>query len=443
MSGVVREAKYIKSDLRKNNNKFWYITEFDNATVETHWGRVGDDGQRKTKDFPSQGAATTFFDKKCKEKERAGRNGEIAYRPLQTIEGGEGAVKVQSKSKKVGGSRLKEIAKKQIKTNNPTVAKLIDYLTKVNAHNITTATGGQLTFNDTTGLFSTPLGIVTQDAIDDANDILVEVGDMVVDGDYGRKMANRTNDFLMLVPQDIGRKRLDVRVFWRDLAAVQKQKAIVDSLQASLVTATSDPKRKKTAKSKPEDKVFDVQLFLVQDSKVISRIKKKYRQTCQSMHQCSHLKVKTVYTVQIATMKDAFDSDGSKVGNVMELWHGTRASNLLSILKGGLIIPPSTSSNVTGRMFGDGLYFSDQSTKSLNYAYGYWGGGGRDSNCFMFLADVAMGKYFVPRGATRSLPMRGYDSTFAKASKSGVYNNEMIVYKVSQANLTYLIEFAP
>ena len=41
-------------------------------------------------------------------------------------------------------------------------------------------------------------------------------------------------------------------------------------------------------------------------------------------------------------------------------------------------VPPANASHCTGRMFGNGVYFSDQSTKALNYAYGYWGGGDRD-----------------------------------------------------------------
>jgi len=439
MSTIIREAKYIKSDIRNNNNKFWYITLFDNNSITTQYGRVGDSGQSRTKDFSSQMAASSFFDKKCKEKERNGRNGEIAYRPLNVIEGA-GVVKTPSKN--VDQSRLKEIAKKQIKTKgNPIVTKLIEYLTKVNAHNIVASTGGMITFNDTTGLFSTPLGVVCQDNIDDANNILVKIGDMVSKQTYDSRMLERTNDYLMLVPQDIGRKKLEVRNFWSNIQEVQKQKAIVDSLQASLVSATTNPVTNKKIDI-PEEKVFDVQLSLVDDKKTISWINKKYNQTKQTMHSCHHLKVKKVYAVAINTMKTAFDQSGNKIGNVMKLWHGSRASNLLSILKGGLIIPPSSSSNVTGRMFGNGLYFSDQSTKALNYAYGYWGGNRQDNNCFMFLADVAMGKYYVPSGSYESFPKNGYNSTFAKASKSGVYNNEMIVYNLSQANLNYLVEFA-
>jgi poly [ADP-ribose] polymerase len=77
----------------------------------------------------------------------------------------------------------------------------------------------------------------------------------------------------------------------------------------------------------------------------------------------------------------------------------------------------------------------------LNYATNYWTGGGNSSKTFMFLADVAMGKYFTPKGPRSDLPLAGYDSTYAIGGQSGVMNNEMIVYKLEQCNLKYLCEF--
>lgn len=438
MATLIREEKYIKSDVNNNNNKWWTIQLLDDNTVITKWGRVGDVGQSKT--FP--GAGVGFLEKKCREKEGA-RNDEIPYRKLNVIAGS--GAPVVTAAKPVTDSAIKDLAKKQIKTNNPIVTKLIDYLAKVNAHQISTATGGKITYNDTTGLFSTPLGIVTQENIDSANGILVEIADLVSQAKYTAKMGNLTNDFCMLVPQDIGHKRLDIKEFWADLGKVQYQKQILDNLQASLVSATTTPS-KTTVVDVPEEKVFDCQLHFVEDGKEIDRIRKLYNKTRQSMHQCNHLDVKTVYSVDINTVNAAYEKDGAKMQNVWELWHGTRASNLLSILKAGLIIPPSTSAHVCGRLYGDGLYFSDMSTKSLNYAYGYWSkSGGSDNNCFMFLCSVGMGKYYKPnRSSYQSTryPVSGYDSTFAEAG-SGVYNNEQIVYRVSQARLNRLIEFSP
>lgn len=60
----------------------------------------------------------------------------------------------------------------------------------------------------------------------------------------------------------------------------------------------------------------------------------------------------------------------------------------------------------------------------------------------MFIADVAMGNAYTPSGPTRNNPPSGYDSYFAQAKKSGVMNNEMIVFRTSQVQLRWLIEFA-
>jgi poly [ADP-ribose] polymerase len=96
-------------------------------------------------------------------------------------------------------------------------------------------------------------------------------------------------------------------------------------------------------------------------------------------------------------------------------------------------------------MFDNGVYFSDQSTKSLNYSQGYWDGGSKDNNCYMFRADVAMGKPYIPTGpdnrAASYCKRNGFDSCHAVANRSGVRNDEQIVYRTSQTNIRYLIEF--
>jgi poly [ADP-ribose] polymerase len=430
MPAVVREARYIKSDVDANNNKYWYITEYDNSTCVVNFGRVGNNGQTKTHAFHSQAEAARFFDKKCREKEGE-RKG---YRPLQVINGSNGV-----NGKAIVQNDLHRVATEQIQTDSPQTQALIRYLTKVNVHNILSAT--TMTYDVDKGLFTTPCGIVTKDGIDRARQLLAEIGDYVAEEDFYNPSYKRIlNDYLMLIPQKVGRK-LNPAMLYPDLDAVQRQNDILDSLDASLQAVLSKPQ----ANGKPVEvgKVFEVKLERVTSSKEIERIRKKYRSTLQAMHACAHLDVKTVYTVEIAAMERAYQEKGQKVGGVMELWHGTRASNLLSILKSGFVIPPSNAPHCTGRMFGNGVYFSDQSTKSLNYAYGYWGGGSFDNNCFMFLVEVAMGRYYVPRGPDQNLPRPGYDSTFAKAGESGVANNEMIVYKTWQVNPNYLVEFAP
>jgi len=439
MANVTRKEMYVKSDVNNNNNKFWEVTICDDFSVLCRWGRVGDDGQSKTFNFGSMNEANHFVDGKIKEKIRDGRNGEIAYRKIDVV-GSSGTVSASS-AKVVANSELVKITSTQIKTNNPIVDDLIRYLTRVNAHQITTATSGKITYDDTTGLFSTPLGLVTQANIDQANDLLVKIGDLVVAGNYNSKdMIPWTNDFLMLIPQDIGRTRLDVREFWADTTKLQYQKGILDGLQTSLISAAKiTTKQPDKVDAAPVEKVFDLQLSLVDDQGVIRALTQKYESSKKHGHTSYSYKIKTIYSVKIAGERDRFERLGKPIGNIHQFFHGSSSANLLSIMKQGLIIPPSSSSHVCGRMFSDGVYFAPSSSKSLNYSIGVWGGKTAD-RVFMFIADVAMGRFYTPRSSGERLPKPGYDSTWAKAGESGVINDECIVYKTYQCSLIYLLE---
>jgi len=421
---VVRQVMLIKADSDVNSNKFWEAVIHDNGTVDCRWGRVGADGQKK-----SFSGGEAYVEKKVREKTKEG------YREAKVVSG-VGDVK----STPVANTKLETLAKSQIKHSDSEVEKLIGYLVKVNAHQITTQSGGKLNVNLSTGQVTTPLGIVTKDAIVEARSKLVLIGESNEKGNRSNKGSkNVVEDYLMLIPQDIGRGRGWADTLWTTNDDIKAQNDLLDSLEATIQAISTTPQ---TKSNEPDEKVFDVKLSVVKDQAQIDRIKKFYQSTRQTMHASHHLNIKKVFTVDISTMKESFDSYGAKLPNIMELWHGTKAANLLSILKSGLIIPKSHGSiAVTGRMFGDGVYFSDQSTKSLNYAYGYWSSGGVDNNCFMFLANVAMGNYYVPNGPFSGGCKSGYDSTWAQAHKSGVANNEMIVYKLNQCNLTYLVEF--
>jgi len=390
--------------------------------------------------FSSSYQAEDFINKKIKEKTRDGRNGEIAYRQLGVV----GSQATKSSNNIVQNSELHNIAKAQIKTNNPLVDDLVKYLTKVNAHQITSSTGGKITYSDTTGLFSTPLGIVTQENIDKANDILVSIADLIVANKYDDKqLVYLTNDYLMLVPNDFGHKRLDIHSFWSDVSKVQYQKGILDGLQTSYLQFSSGVKQNSSDDQTvtPMEKVFDLQLHFVDDTNVIKDISRKYESSKKDAHVSSSYSVKNIYSVKIGGERERFEKCSQSIGNIMRLYHGSSSANLLSIMKQGLIVPPKSSPHVCGRLYGDGVYFAISSSKSANYSVGYWGGKSAD-RIFMFIADVAMGKSYVPgkSGNSYNYPVVGYDSVWAKGGVSGVINDECIVYKTSQCSLVYLLE---
>ncbi len=451
---IVEEVRLICTDLHNNNNKFWHGTIVQNAAgnYETmvDFGRVGYEGAGKPVASGSLESCQKVLNKRAEAK-RKGKKKDgkpVSVYTDQRVIGGTGSASA-SAGKQIKSDALKTAAIKEIAGLDKEVGSLVTYLFKANVHNIKTATtnmGLNLNYDDTTGLFSTPLGVVTQDAITDARILLDEMSNAICNAKFNSKaLGNSFNDYMRLIPTKVplGRKSAEqfIQSVLPNASALQQQNSLLDSLEASIQTLASRPKTKSTGKKVVEEKVFDVSLEPA-DHKIVVKISKRYLDSSMGQHQCRHLKVKKVYRIRIGTMDSNFKNDGAKLDNIWQLWHGTRVSNLLSILHGGFIIPPSHAKQCTGRMFGDGIYGSDISTKALNYAYGYWGGGGTDSNCFMFLMDFAMGKFYTPGGyGNRSYPHSGHDSTYAKSGKSGVQNNEMIVYRTSQCNPRYLIQF--
>jgi poly [ADP-ribose] polymerase len=429
MGEVVRESRRIMSNVDGNNNKFWYIFQNDDHSCVTEWGRVGKNSQSKTFHHSSEDQASRFFDKKCREKEKKG------YHEIKIVAGSGGAGKITVKQD------LETVAKRDIGNKCPQITSLITELAQANIHNI--VKNSNITYNSDTGLFETPCGVVTKETISDARNALLDIAKFVKDKKFNDPAyKGLLNTYLMLIPQEVGRK-LNTETLYSDMDAISKQNDILDSLEVSVQTLidTQDNARKEAEeKTIDHPKVFEVEIIHITDNKEIARVRRKYHETRKDMHVCAHLDVKNVYKICIPKVRSDYQK-GSKVGNIHELWHGTSIGNVLSILKSGLFIPPASASYCTGRLFGNGAYFASDSTKSLNYAYGYWSGK-REKKCFMFLADVAMGKVYTPNSWRETLPKAGYDSTWAKANVSGVRNDEFIVYDTNQCDLTYLIEFA-
>jgi poly [ADP-ribose] polymerase len=427
MSDVVMDRKFVCTASDRNNNKFWNVKVYSDGRLETVYGRVGDSGASTLKNFGTEAEAIRQAEKMITKKEKGKPKGGTrvsVYKEIEIV--GTVGSKVNN-TKSVGKDTFKKIA-----NGDSAVEKLIAFLDKQNIHNITNNTN--ITYDETTGLFSTPLGVVGQTCIDDARNVLSKIKTHV--GKSNKTGDKLAEEFMMLIPQDIGRRRPTLSAICPNMNKFDELNSILDSLQGSLDILNSSDN---DDDDDNEELDFGVLVSQITTKKVIDKIKKLYGKTRKSQHVCYHLDVDKVWGVEHKAMNAAYETK-KKLGNIQQLWHGTRVGNVLSILAKGMYIPPSSASHCTGRMFGDGLYFSDQSTKSLNYAYGYWSGT-KSNHCFMFLFDVIMGKSYTPSSYGGRLPKSGYDSTFAKAGESGVMNNEMIVYNAAQCRPVYLVEF--
>lgn len=413
-----------------NNNKFWEYTLYSDGTAMTAFGRVG---VTRKENFPDQAKAL----KKWGEKTRLTNRPDKLYTEVKAVDTGDSTI-VNAGS--VKNAALQDVARKQIKSKNPLVQELRDYLVKCNVHQIVQQSGGGITYDTSTAQFKTPLGVIDPSQVAEARHLLVDISDFVRDNDFTNKNFNkRLNSYLRLIPHDVGMTKITSRLIFPNTRSVDAENDLLDGLEVSFVDVTTKPTKTKS-KKKAAPKIFDVELILVEDDAIISRIKKLYQKTRKSMHVSNNLSVHAVYTVKIASMAAAFEKYGAKMKDIRQLWHGTKASNLLSILRQGLIIPSASSAHVTARMYGDGVYASSVSTKALNYATNFWGSGGSTDRTFMFLLDMAMGTYHEALTWGGSYPKTGTQSTWAKAGRA-LKNDEMIVYRLDQVNLTHLVEF--
>lgn len=443
MTQVVEHRKFVCTDAANNNNKFWEYFLHDDGTVKVKYGRVG---KTSTEDPPKM-MTRKELDKRIKEKtDGRGVEGSPSYKPpyreIQIVAETHAIPKADAASKSV----VREAAAAQLAKNNPALTALIERLVNANKHELYKASGGQMDIDVTTGIISTPVGVVTKDNVTEARKVLSNLADFVIKKNFDDKtFMKELNTYLMLIPQTVGHARGWHTYFLPDDRALQKQNTLLDQLDASADLASARlaaaASGQATATIATTPSLFDADLELCTDKKEIERITKFYEATINSRHESRHLRPVRVYHVKIGKADKAYTVDGAKMKNIQQLWHGTRMFNVLSILKNSLMLPKTIkNAHITGAMFGDGIYGSDQSTKSLNYAYGYWDGAARDKNCFMFLVDFAMGNSYVPTRPGGHLPS-GYDSIFAQAGKSGVMNNEMIVFRESQVNPRFLIEF--
>lgn len=437
---IVESVKMIMSNVDGNNNKYWLGEVSDSGDFHVVNGRVGGSGQTQpVKRAGSVAAALKMLHSKIAEKERKGY--------VRFVEAAPAPVGTTTRDSKIS---LAEIASEQIRTtgNKQLIADLLKKMADANIHNILSST--TMKFNAVTGFFSTPLGLVTRDSIEQARKLLDGMEMYILSQRFTEhEVKVKLEEYLMLIPQKVPRQLTVIGVI-PDQDALQKQYGILDSLidsitQAEIKQAMAETEKADDKAEPVRPQLFGASMSLTEDPDVLKAIQKMYRDTWSRSHASSNLKVARVFEISIDKMSEAFDQAEMSKDNVMRLWHGTRVGNILSIIKNGFIIESEKAGHVCGRMFGNGLYFSDQSTKSLNYAHGYWDGRSRDSICYMFVCDVAMGKIFYPSHSDHRLHNRvrneGYQSSFAVGGKSGVQNNEMIVYETSRVKPVYLVEF--
>ena len=130
------------------------------------------------------------------------------------------------------------------------------------------------------------------------------------------------------------------------------------------------------------------------------------------------------------------------------LWHGSRNCNWLNILSLGLLLNPKAQ--ITGKMFGRGIYFAPSYDKSEGYTSlnGSRWANGSEKKGYLALMKVAVGTHWDVHAYSseagdmdaKAIAKKGYDSLWAHSDTGMLRADEIVVYDEAAVDIQYLVE---
>ncbi|WCF11585.1 WGR domain-containing protein (plasmid) [Paenibacillus thiaminolyticus] len=344
-------------------------------------------------------------------------------------------------SKKKGSSHYKEV---ELDDSNRTSAMHMQMTVKTKAKNEDLSEVkdkvlrliGKLYQNATSYLvksIDTPLGKLSASQVAKGLQVLSQIESLLDRGiRHGYDIERLSDEFYSEIPVKFG-LRVDVRKFIiDDYLKLNDRKDLLGVMNSVLQAQTT---LEKTLKEKY--RALNIKLkALSSRSKEFKRLVDFVQKTKGHNHHFG-FEIKEIYEVIDMKGRDRFNPYNV---DVKELFHGSRNENILSIMQSGLKIKPKSAVH-TGSMFGSGIYFADQSTKSANYCWGFDGGRPSEEN-YLFVCDVATGRIKEYSQAQPHLAAAPRPFNSVKGVKGpSLIHNEYIVYNESQVKIKYIIEF--
>ncbi|XP_022105519.1 tankyrase-like protein [Acanthaster planci] len=320
---------------------------------------------------------------------------------------------------------------------------------------------------------------ISRDTLLKAKDILNEINDLLEEyeqcggyrapptGDMEKyqaameKAADLSNSFFELIPsQDFAYDKISPLTYLHELNTHMKRLDILLDLSTTNMILLGAQYRAKEIN--PLDYIYQslgCQFRLMKEDDLETQLILQY------IHNTSNSAANVEAIFRLAREGEDERLNTCGVGNRKMLWHGSTRSNVISILKKGLLISPPEA-NFRGSTYGRGIYSSDAFAKSLLYCEEYFE---KSDTKFLFLCEVALGKMATNPEEPEKLVKQGFDSCMGRGyhkyktnrdllMPSGammpfgrfVYNtwspytyfdyNEYVVFKTEQLALRYLVQ---
>lgn len=365
----------------ENSNKFYRMTDTDDGNFKVEYGRVGVTSTILTYHI-------SLWDSKYREKIKKGYK-DVSDLKAQTING-------------------------QVTFNSTDVEHFYNCFSRYTKDNV----GRNYTI---------AVGAVTKLMIDEAQGAINNMLTAYSVDDFNKDLLK----VFTALPRRISDVRHELLKDFKDRdKRVSKEQDILDSLSSQIITNL-------VSGDQSIEDLLGVKIELVSNLDIIDKL-------VMPTNSSKYKPYKT-YKITHQSREDSFNQWLSKQKNqhCEHLIHGTRNPNIFSILKSGLIIRP-TNAVISGAAYGEGIYHSAHTDKSLGYT-------GYDNDKIFLIQNVHMGNSYVYNGwytegkdISRSqmrydyLNGKGYDSLYVKPG-DGLRNSEYIVYNQEQTNTNYLL----
>ena len=375
-----------KSDLDKNNNKFYIIQLLEHDTTNnlvlfTRWGRVGVPGNHEIKDVDANSGPRLFM-KKYKDKKIKNNYQEIFIDY-------EAEVKQDSPKKDIN---IPSSKKKFKNTLNPDVMELISliYNKKMINDNL-----HEIGYDSQ----KMPLGKLSPVTLTTGLNILKQIESELKSKNPSKEQLKKySSEFYTQIPHNFGFQKMYNFI----IDTIEKVKEKID-----MISVLSDMK----ITLKILESVKDTEEYENEEEKQIHDYYNQLK--CDIRSISPNEAIYSTLNKYLTATVDKNDSDGfggyysyrnrlslvkayelnrhgevdkfKNLGNKKLLWHGSRITNFVGILSQGLrIAPPEAPSS--GYLYGKGVYFADMAQRSSMYCYPV------NNIALILLGEVSLGK---------------------------------------------------
>jgi poly [ADP-ribose] polymerase 2/3/4 len=276
---------------------------------------------------------------------------------------------------------------------------------------------------------------VTQTQIDEAQDYINTL--MKIDKKDVTLINSTLLKLYMVIPRYMGNVRNHLLPNINIDKVLQQEQDNLDAMASQVAMYTKKDDKKVDKKAKKQTKTL-LDLLGIKSMKAA----KPGKDVEYLIKQLTGRKIESYFELEKPSEDSRFNTwlAKQKDKTTRILIHGTKCTSVIPILEQGLKIRPTGNYQFSGKAYGDGNYFSEVCSKSLNYT-------GYDPDKILLVYEVHTGNPYTYDGWYRGnsftlcykeLQARGFDSTYVKAG-NGLLNSEIIAYNEEQSRIKYII----